>query len=71
MLKIQKKVNLNQVRAIFGFEGSDNIGKVAFPATQAAPSFACAFSSIFGDSPAASNIKCLIPQVFKGFKKGY
>jgi tryptophanyl-tRNA synthetase len=57
--KIQKKVTYNQSRAVFGFTGSDNVGKSAFPAVQAAPSFSSSFPSIFGRD---SNVMCLIPQ---------
>jgi tryptophanyl-tRNA synthetase len=57
--KIQKKVTYNQSRAVFGFTGSDNVGKSAFPAVQAAPSFSSSFPSIFGPE---SNVMCLIPQ---------
>ena len=41
-------VTLNQVRGIFGFSGEDNIGKAAFPAVQAAPSFPDSFPHLFG-----------------------
>jgi tryptophanyl-tRNA synthetase len=57
--KIQKKITYNQSRAVFGFQGSDNVGKSAFPAIQAAPSFSSSFPTIFGEN---SNIFCLIPQ---------
>ena len=57
--KIQKKITYNQSRAVFGFQGSDNVGKSAFPAIQAAPSFSSSFPSIFGPN---SNVMCLIPQ---------
>jgi len=46
------------VRSIFGFEDSDNIGKVSFPAIQAAPSFSNSFPHIFGNR---TDIPCLIP----------
>lgn len=62
MLEIQKRVTFNQTRGIFGFSTSDNIGKISFPACQAAPSFAQAFPGIFGTSPAVKTTKCLIPQ---------
>ncbi|KAL8428373.1 hypothetical protein ACSSS7_007273 [Eimeria intestinalis] len=62
MLEIQKRVTFNQTRGIFGFTGTDNIGKISFPACQAAPSFAEAFPYIFGTSPEVKQIKCLIPQ---------
>jgi tryptophanyl-tRNA synthetase len=57
--KIQKKITYNQSRAVFGFQGSDNVGKSAFPAIQAAPSFSSSFPTIFGEN---SNVMCLIPQ---------
>lgn len=39
ILRIQKALTANQARGTFGFDGSSNIGKWAFPAIQAAPSF--------------------------------
>lgn len=49
VIEIQRKVTFNQVRGIFGFGNSDSIGKIAFPAVQAAPSFCSTFPFIFGD----------------------
>ena len=57
--KIQKKITYNQSRAVFGFTGSDNVGKSAFPAIQAAPSFSSTFPTIFDPK---ENVMCLIPQ---------
>ncbi|XP_044728069.1 tryptophan--tRNA ligase, cytoplasmic [Chrysoperla carnea] len=57
ILKIQKLVTFNQVKGIFGFGDSDVIGKIAFPAIQAAPSFSSSFPFIFGNA----KIPCLIP----------
>ena len=51
-------MTLNQAKAIFGFSDSDNIGKIGFPAVQAAPSFPTAFPKIFGED---KDIHCLIP----------
>lgn len=48
----------DQVRAIFGFTMSDNIGKSSFPAIQAAPSFPSAFPVPFAGR---TNMPCLIP----------
>nr|PIM01797.1 tryptophanyl-tRNA synthetase (TrpRS2) [Toxoplasma gondii COUG] len=59
ILEIQKKVTYNQVRGLFGFVESDNVGKSAFPAVQAAPSFPTAFPMIFGGK---KDVRCLIPQ---------
>lgn len=57
VLKVQKSVTYNQMRGIFGFSESDNVGKFAFPPIQAVPSFSNTFPHIFGEK----NIQCLIP----------
>lgn len=57
VLKIQKRVTYNQTKAIFGFDGSSNIGKQSFPAIQAAPSF----SSSFKIPLCGKRMRCLIP----------
>jgi tryptophanyl-tRNA synthetase len=59
IISIQKAVTHNQVKGIFGFTGSDCIGKQAFPATQAAPSFPTSFPIPLKGQ---SNLLCLIPQ---------
>lgn len=58
VVRIQRSVTFNQVKGIFGFGESDSIGKIAFPAVQAAPSFSSSFPNIFGGK---SDIPCLIP----------
>lgn len=58
IVDIQRCVSMNQVRGIFGLNESDNIGKIGFPAVQAAPSFPCVFPHIFGDR---RDVRCLIP----------
>jgi tryptophanyl-tRNA synthetase len=60
ILRIQKCVTCNQAKGIFGFNDSDNIGKMSFPAVQAAPSFSNTFPHIFGEQ-SESDILCLIP----------
>ncbi|KAG5192156.1 tryptophan--tRNA ligase [Tribonema minus] len=57
VLQIQKFVTFNQTRGIFGFNDSTNIGCIAFPAVQAAPSFSVAFPKVLGKA----NMPCLIP----------
>ena len=42
-------VTFNQIRGIFGLTPEDNIGKISFPAIQAAPSFPTSFPHMFGD----------------------
>ncbi|THD27007.1 Tryptophanyl-tRNA synthetase [Fasciola hepatica] len=58
--QIQRMITFNQVRGIFGFNESDCIGKIGFPAVQAAPCFAQAFPQIFGQLK-TTDIGCLIP----------
>lgn len=57
--KIQKAITWNQLRGIFGINESDNCGKAAYPAVQAAPCFSNSFPHIFGNR---TNVPCLIPQ---------
>jgi len=55
-------VTTNTVNGIFGFDGSANIGKIAFPAVQAAPSFASSFPVVLeSPNPRDSKAVCLIP----------
>jgi tryptophanyl-tRNA synthetase len=58
IVRIQKCVTTNQVKGIFGFNESHNIGQIAFPAIQAAPSFSSAFPHIFNGK---TDVPCLIP----------
>ncbi|XP_015774521.1 PREDICTED: tryptophan--tRNA ligase, cytoplasmic-like isoform X1 [Acropora digitifera] len=58
IIKIQRCVTFNQVKAIFGFDESACIGKIAFPAIQAAPSFSHSFPHTFGRR---KDVPCLIP----------
>ncbi|KAJ8341645.1 hypothetical protein SKAU_G00339360 [Synaphobranchus kaupii] len=58
VVKVQKHVTFNQVKGIFGFTDSDCIGKISFPAAQAAPSFSTSFPQIFNGR---KDVQCLIP----------
>lgn len=58
ILRIQKCTTYNQARAIFGFTMSDNIGKSAFPAVQACPSFSSSFTIPLRG---IKDMPCLIP----------
>jgi tryptophanyl-tRNA synthetase len=60
IVRIWKAVTTNTVNGIFGFDGSSNIGKVAFPAIQAAPSFASSFPVVLGANRESQHC-CLIP----------
>jgi tryptophanyl-tRNA synthetase len=59
VLRIRRAITYSQARGAFGFDGASNIGKVAFPATQAAPSFPSTFPIPFGGR---EDMHCLIPQ---------
>lgn len=61
IVKIQKCITYNQVKGIFGFTDSDAIGKISFPAIQAAPALSSSFPFIFGEGKAAAKVPCLIP----------
>ena len=62
-LKIQKQITYNQIKSLFGFNDSDNIGKISFPAVQCAPCLSDSFPHIFGDrKDAVSLIPCAIDQ---------
>lgn len=60
-MKIQKCITFNQVKGIFGFGDSDVIGKISFPAVQAAPALSSSFPFIFGEGKGSEKIPCLIP----------
>lgn len=46
--------------AIFGLTETDSIGKIGFPAIQAAPAVSSSFPFIFGED-AKEELSCLIP----------
>ncbi|CAE7882584.1 WARS1, partial [Symbiodinium microadriaticum] len=56
-LQIQKRVTLRTAQNTFGFTLSDNIGKCAFTAIQASPSFAISFPDFL-----KPGMRCFIPQ---------
>jgi tryptophanyl-tRNA synthetase len=58
VVKISKCINTSASKATFGFNDSDNIGKLHFVSIQAAPSFSNTFPQMFGPK---GDIPCLIP----------
>jgi len=61
--RIWKAITYSQARASFGFVGESNIGKSAFPAVQAAPSFPSTFQiPLKGKDTMACLIPCAIDQ---------
>ncbi|CAG9333129.1 unnamed protein product [Blepharisma stoltei] len=58
-IKMQKHITLNQIFGCFGFDGSDNVGKFAYPPLQAVPAFSNSFPHLFGTR---TDIPCLIPE---------
>lgn len=62
-LRVQKATTLNQIKGLFGFNDSENVGKYAYPPIQCVPSFSNTFPHLFGkrkDIP--SLIPCAIDQ---------
>lgn len=62
VVRIQKCVTFNQVKGIFGLTDSDVIGKIGFPAIQAAPCFSTTFPYTFGNRKLPCLIPCAIDQ---------
>ena len=58
VIQIQKLINFNVAKAIFGVDNRSSLGKIAFPAMQIAPSFSICFPHLF---PTNKPIQCLIP----------
>lgn len=59
VLPLQRSMTANAVRHTLGIADTDNVGKFAFPATQAAPCFSSSFKRVLqnGGRP----MRCLIP----------
>ncbi|KAK9745119.1 tRNA synthetases class I (W and Y) [Popillia japonica] len=62
VVRIQKCVTFNQVKGIFGLTDTDVIGKIGFPAIQAAPCFSTTFPCTFGKRKLPCLIPCAIDQ---------
>ena len=58
IVAVQGCVTMNQVHGLMGLDRGDAIGKIAFPAVQAAPSFPDSFPHLFGSR---KDVRCLIP----------
>lgn len=56
--KVAREITFSKARSTFGFVASDHIGKIGFPAIQAAPSFSVCFPQIFNGR---EDVQCLIP----------
>jgi len=56
--RIWKCVTVHKETHILGMTSADSVGKIAFPAIQAAPSFSSSFPEIFGGR---ADVPCLIP----------
>lgn len=60
VLRVAKLITYNQSRAIFGSDGSTNVGRIHFGAVQGATSFASTFPHIFGENRKITDqIPCL------------
>jgi len=63
VVRIQRCVTMNQIRGIFGLTSDDSIGKISFPAVQAAPVFHDTFPDLFSNvtETARQDTRCLVP----------
>ncbi|KAG5478622.1 hypothetical protein LSCM1_06025 [Leishmania martiniquensis] len=59
VLRLQRSMTGNAVKHTLGITDSDNVGKLAFPATQAAPCFSSAFRRVLRSG--GKRMRCLIP----------
>lgn len=59
VLPLQHSMTANAVKHTLGLQDTDNIGKLAFPAAQAAPGFSGAFRRVLQN--AGKPMRCLIP----------
>ncbi len=58
VVKMNKLINYNQIKGIFGVDESSSIGKISFPTIQAAPCFSGCFPHLFKDGKI---VPCLVP----------
>lgn len=58
-LKMQKKTTFNQVKGIFGFTTSSNIGGISYPAVEGAAAFCQSYRKLFGER---NDMLCVVPQ---------
>ena len=58
VIRFQKSITYNQIKGIFGLDGSENSGKISYPAIQAAPIMSSSFKHLFGDK---NDALCIIP----------
>lgn len=62
VVRISRHITVNQSKGVFGFQDTDNIGKIHFASIQAATSFSNSFPQIFGTNPKENfKIPSLIP----------
>lgn len=59
VLEIQRLFTANMMKNTFGFSDTDNVGKFAFPAIQAAPCFSSSFPNVLPLK--TKKLKCLVP----------
>ncbi|XP_053397594.1 tryptophan--tRNA ligase, cytoplasmic-like [Mercenaria mercenaria] len=56
--RIQKRISASKMKNVFDFNDEGNIGKINFPAIQAAPCFSSSFPHIFHGN---RDVPCLVP----------
>lgn len=61
VIQVQRLLTLSAVKNTLGINDSDNVGKAAFPAIQAAPCFSGAFPRVLQQSCGEEPLQCIIP----------
>lgn len=46
LIKLHKRIKLNHIKNIFGFDDNDNMGRISFPVEQMTPAFASSFPTL-------------------------
>lgn len=62
VVRIQRCMTASQVKGAFGFSDTDNVGRFAYPAIQASPSFASTFPEVLSRQDRMCLVPCAIDQ---------
>ncbi|RNF09675.1 tryptophanyl-tRNA synthetase [Trypanosoma rangeli] len=61
VVRVQRMLTLSAVKNTFGLRDSDNVGKAAYPAVQAAPCFSSAFPRVLRRPAGEPPLQCVVP----------
>ncbi|KAG8345049.1 putative tRNA synthetases class I (W and Y) [Trypanosoma vivax] len=61
VVRLQRTLTLSAAKHTLGLKDSDNVGKAAFPATQAAPCCSDVFPEVLSRRPGDAPLQCIVP----------